>query len=271
MMLCHNIDNLNDLIVRLDCFGNGYIYRGQADSEWKLQSALERAISLSWSHENVKKFEDFSLNQFKSKFSIYDRENTRPASKLSWLSAMQHYGIPTRLLDFTASPYVALYFALENYNPYLKKDISVFAINYDQFRQKSFEYIKKNNNDFNFSIDNLLENQDQIFDKFVDLRSHNIVWITEPEILNVRLDRQAGSFLMSGNRDLRIEDALNLELYKNCSFEKLIISHSLYREIFALLRKMNLNSKSLYGDLDGLARSIRMEMQVYAYSSSIKE
>ena len=37
-----------------------------------------------------------------------------PGDKLGWLAIMQHYGAPTRLLDFTYSPYVALYFALRN-------------------------------------------------------------------------------------------------------------------------------------------------------------
>nr|WP_199897410.1 FRG domain-containing protein [Acetobacter persici] len=268
MMQCRNIDNINDLIQSLDSLENCYIYRGQANAEWPLQSSLERTISSSWSHENVKKFEDFSLKQFKSKFRIYDKENSCPTSKLSWLSAMQHYGVPTRLLDFTSSPYVALYFALESYNPYLGKDISIFAINYEDYLTKSLAHIKKYNSDFKYSLDDLSEKQDLIFDDFVDLRSHNIIWITEPEILNVRLDRQAGSFLMSGNREIKIEDALNLDIYETCSFIKFIIPHSLYREIFALLRKMNLNSKSLYGDLDGLSRSIRMEMQVYAFSSA---
>src|SRR5580704_15740200 len=50
--------------------------------------------------------------------------------KLSWLAAMQHYGAPTRLLDFTYSPYVALYFALRNRNDNeAESDAEVWAIN----------------------------------------------------------------------------------------------------------------------------------------------
>ena len=37
-----------------------------------------------------------------------------PDDKLSSLAIMQHYGAPTRLIDFTFSPHVALFFALRN-------------------------------------------------------------------------------------------------------------------------------------------------------------
>jgi FRG domain len=37
-----------------------------------------------------------------------------PKDDLTWLALMQHYAIPTRLLDFTYSPFVGLYFAIQN-------------------------------------------------------------------------------------------------------------------------------------------------------------
>ena len=94
--------------------------------------------------------------------------------------------------------------------------------------------------------------------------AYDIAWVAEPKQLNARLDRQAGSFLLSGNRSLRIQEVLDSVPYENVEMYKLRISHELYAGIFALLRKMNITSKSLYGDLDGLARSIRMQMQIYS-------
>jgi hypothetical protein len=82
--------------------------------------------------------------------------------------------------------------------------------------------------------------------------------------MNARLDRQSGTFLISGNRANRIEDVLNSSLYSDIVAHKFEIDGALYENIYALLRKMNINSKSLYGNLEGLARSIKMEMQVYS-------
>ena len=61
-----------------------------------------------------------------------------------------------------------------------------------------------------------------------------------------------------------IEDVLSSHLYSSVEKHKLVIPGALVTGIFALLRKMNITSKSLYGDLDGLARSVRMQMQIYA-------
>lgn len=83
-------------------------------------------------------------------------------------------------------------------------------------------------------------------------------------MLNARLDRQAGSFLLSGNRGLRIEDVLSSSLYAQATKYKFVIPANLYTGVFALLRKMNITSKSLYGDLDGLAHAIRMQLQIYS-------
>ncbi len=202
--------------------------------------------------------------QFQSKFHLYDCENVKPESKLAWLSIMQHYGVPTRLLDFTESPYVALYFAMEAYNPLTCADFAIFALDYSAIMDCSIAHISSKDRAFTETRVTVYEKQDKIFDEVVDRFAYDIAWVAEPKQLNARLDRQAGSFLLSGNRSLRIQEVLDSVPYANVEMYKLRISNELYAGIFALLRKMNITSKSLYGDLDGLARSIRMQMQIYS-------
>lgn len=258
------IDSMEGLLTELNSLPNNYIYRGHADAGWVLASTLERVIGSAWSSESVTKFEDYSLNIFKSKFHLYDTENIRPSSTLAWLSIMQHYGVPTRLLDFTESPYVALYFALEGYTPRSKKNVAIFAVDYTAVMEKSVEYISRKDGEFKETRQTVHRKGDEVFDSIVSRFAYDIAWITEPKQVNARLDRQAGSFLVSMNRSLRIADLLSSETYSEVDVRKYDISGELYESIFALLRKMNITSKSLYGDLGGLARSIRMDMQLYA-------
>jgi len=88
--------------------------------------------------------------------------------------------------------------------------------------------------------------------------------LTEPKQVNTRLDREAGCFLLSGNRGKKLAEVLASDIYHGCAFQKLVIHADLHKGVFALLRKMNITSKSIYGDVDGLARSIRMQMQIYS-------
>lgn len=257
------IDSVAELIESINKLSNSFFYRGQADSAWRLESSLERIIGDSWSSGKARTFEDFSIQQFRSKFHLYDRENVQPESRLAWLSIMQHYGVPTRLLDFTESPYVALYFALESYNTQSKRDIALYAFDYSAILDRSIGHIKTKDAGFNETRSTVFDKQDDIFDKVVDRFAYDIAWVAEPKLLNARLDRQVGSFLLSGNRDLRIEEVLASTLYLDAELFKYTIPAELCSGIFALLRKMNITSKSLYGDLDGLARSIRMSMQMY--------
>ena len=256
------IHSISDLPTHFNSVYNPYVYRGHANAEWKLQSSLERTLGERWA--DSKTFEDYSLEKFKAKFHLYDRENIQPDSKLAWLAVMQHHGVPTRLLDFTESPYVALYFALEAYQPSSGTQLAVYALNYTAVMDASISYIRSKDTNFLESRQSVSAKQDSIFDDTVDRFAYDILWVTEPKRHNQRLDRQAGCFLVSGNRAARIEDALYSPRYQSCDCIKFVIDAELYPHIFALLRKMNVNSKTLYGDLDGLSRSLRMEIQVYS-------
>lgn len=258
------IQDSEHLIRSLNELPNNYIYRGHADSSWKLESTLERTIGERWSSEIACRFEDHYLNLFKSKYHIYNGGEHEPKSKLAWLSVMQHYGAPTRLIDFTESPYVALYFALEAYNPLLKNDLAVYAIDYASIMDESLKYISKRDSGFKKSRNEIAGLQDELFDDVVDRFSYEVVWITEPLELNARIDRQSGTFLISGDKEKRIEALLASDMYKNVSVLKFVIPYFIYENIYALLRKMNINAKTIYGDLGGLAKSIKMDMQVHA-------
>ncbi len=258
-----HVNSIDELMRELNSLPNCFVFRGQSDSDWGLQSTLERTLGRKWNARDARKFEDYSLDVFKSKYHIYSGTEHLPKSKLSWLSVMQHYGVPTRLIDFTTSPYIALYFALETYDPLSKKDLSIYCLDYSAIMEKSIEYMKGKDKLFNESRSTIQGQQDSIFEDKVDRYSYDIAWVTEPIELNARIDRQSGTFLISGNLEKKIDSVINSSLYESCQLRKIIIPATLYEGIYVALRKMSINSKSIYGDLSGLAKSIRMELQAY--------
>ncbi len=64
--------------------------------------------------EIVKCLERLVALEFRSRARMHLNAALIPDQKdeFTWLTQMQHYGIPTRLLDFTYSPFAALYFAI---------------------------------------------------------------------------------------------------------------------------------------------------------------
>lgn len=83
---------------------NSLFFRGHADSRWTLKPSLFREQG----------FIEYEHTMFRDIVVRQTIEFSSCISTLDYLVKMQHYGMPTRLLDLTSNPLVALYFACEN-------------------------------------------------------------------------------------------------------------------------------------------------------------
>ena len=116
-----------------------WIYRGQANSEWKISSSFERQI-LPLISEEVTDKEDALRTREKSAIIHFRQwasipKQNEPSTEGEWLALMQHYLVPTRLIDFTEVPLFALGFALED-KTQKEADFAVWAVRRNFYSRK---------------------------------------------------------------------------------------------------------------------------------------
>lgn len=132
------IDSVDDYLEWADERGARWVFRGQREFNWLLQTSLDRVskrnLSDGYDHYPRRRSESQTLTQFKDAIRVSDA----PAQDdlASWLCAMQHHSIPTRLLDWTYSARVSAYFALEK-SPVETDASAVWALDLDWLEQTS--------------------------------------------------------------------------------------------------------------------------------------
>lgn len=122
--------------------GPNWLYRGQANSDWVISSSFEREILLE-SSEKLKQDEKSLYCIEKCAMLNFQRWAELPNKQLTrgeLLALMQHHGVPTRLVDFTEVPLIALGFALEDKSQEEFK-FAVWAVLRDSF---NCEYAREN-------------------------------------------------------------------------------------------------------------------------------
>ena len=237
----------------------GWAFRGQCDANWDLESSLTRRLKEYVSSERWQEQEGRAIRVFKRKAHYFLNDKSALDDDFRCLALMQHHGAPTRLLDFTKSPYVASYFALHS----CTAPAAVYAVNTPAlWRQATPPGSPQLTRE---AIDP--RNTGQL-DKYYLSNRYPVVWPGEPWSMDRRIVAQAGTFMLPGRIDVSVEELLNDYDHTKPLLAKIIIPQEIRAEAMAALYRMNISHATLFPDLDGLARSISYELEASWIGSS---
>lgn len=126
-----------------------FIFRGHASSHWRLQPTLDRLSGLSFTSDQERRdYLGFLIAEFRKNVyglatpaDLPEQDTDDPEEyAILWEFLGRHHGLPTTILDWTESPYVAAYFALEPLND--AEFASVWVLTRSLFDWKKIESVK---------------------------------------------------------------------------------------------------------------------------------
>ena len=261
---------ISDVIERRDPFNGMFqVYRGVVDYDHSLTPSILR--------EDGPAGQEHSL--IRMVMAAYPSEFISDNTALDVLVRMQHFSIPTRLLDVTLNPLVALYFATADYKDPHRKDGAVVICNVRR------EYIKYFDSDtvsclsnyakldsemkkdieleavmsggdlcaFNESAStkrllHLIRQEKHGFDPEINPDHIDRVYLVKPKMNNNRILAQSGAFFIFGSRKTISEpnDVVGI-------FDRVVIPRAAKEEIQSQLSVINVNKKSLFPDIESSA------------------
>jgi FRG domain len=234
-----------------------WVYRGQREVGWKLLTSLDRCLLRYETDQRNRVLVEAELQrEFRRTYHQYAVHIPRDDSILEWLSLMQHYGAPTRLLDFSYSIWVAAYFALESADG----DACIWAINASWTLDETIKSLQSiGKSDAPRLAERFYEKHESLAeDLFFKSPFVDSVCVVNPFRLNDRLRTQKGVFLIAGNVLETFENNLkSLRGYDDSrNIVQIVLPKQMRRQAIEALFEMNISRTSLFPGLDGFAQSL---------------
>jgi hypothetical protein len=255
-----------------------YAFRGQASVDWGLATHIQRAalrgdVDLA----DLDRLEAWILHEFRRRAHHFIDDPPGQEDLLDWLALIQHHGGPTRLLDFTYAFYAAAFFAVDT----AEADAAIWAIDLQSLAEAAtpragFPFVPFDRRD---RITLHTEFCRACLDKPME---STFVLDVEPFRMNPRMADQQGLFLFPTVVTAPFEDTLFATFGVDASavkgenpsytaddrtawphVAKIILPHHLHGTAIDDLHTMNVSAVSLFGGLDGLARSMNRFMRPF--------
>lgn len=252
----HEVMSLNGFIQiveeRLAADSAALWFRGCGNAAYSLLPTLYRHPSVERVEELID-LEGKLLNRFKQRSIPYHSRSF--TSKSDCLFFMQHYGVPTRLLDWTENPYVGMYFALTSalrQGDRVLSDCAVWMLDpilLNKFSLRHMQY-----------PGHILSNDDKevqgYFEDDVDLMNEMPVAIYGSHNSH-RIVAQRGVFTIFGKSRKGLQDYSLGENMPVGMLTKMLIKAEHVEAMLASLISIGYTDSVVFPDLDGLSKEIK--------------
>lgn len=223
--------------------------RGQSKDYPLLPSALrvDQNGNRKYSKRVIRNF----LEQFKINSYQYMETPWAIKNEIEWMLYAQHYGIPTRLMDFTTSHVISLLFAVEkSFQDDAEENAVVYFLNPTKLNAKN----KQQSQIINISGEATINSE-----------GHDGPFVVQGRKINSRVNAQKGLFVIFQDDD----QPLN-ECYDEDILRKLTINGEDKRNILSSLYSMGICFTSIYPELGSIAKDILLQQDIIDLSREDK-
>ena len=227
---------------KLERFRPKYAFRGLSDASYRLETRLIRLGGAYAELERhlLRNFRKYAHRDFLDSDSVWH-----------WMAVAQHYGLPTRFLDWTHSPYVALHFATSDIDKF-DCDGCIWAVNYAKAHlmlPHEFKRVLMGEGASVFTVEMLSKAVTSL--DALDTFGHRLTLFVEPPSLDERIVNQFALFSLVSDPAAVLDDWLtgHPDLWW-----RIIIPAHLKWEIRDKLDQANITERVLFPGLDGLSR-----------------
>jgi len=212
------------------------IYRGHSDITWNISPTICRK---GYPPDILKQSEKEIIDEYRLRLGLSDWPD------INLLAYARHHGAPTRLVDWSQNPLIALWFAVEDKN-------------YDKIDGKVFQFLPHQSNDqvcvaLQFKLDNA-EN----------CKCGRRIHLFQCPPVTERARNQKSIFTITSFEDNSFMQPLN-EIVTNTPKEALRsfrIDSSMKKKLRVLLGDLHLDAYSIYGGADGLGKAIDLKFDI---------
>jgi len=269
----HKLIELGNALTNLSSLNalrQPYFFRGQANSDWRLEPKIYRLVK-GIQKEWALRIEFDSIRYFKQQAHLFLSPQLIPKDNDigAWLALMQQYSAPTRMLDWTTSFYIALYFVVNDEPLDREGALWFFEI------RKLLKWMLRYKGLSDSQLNNILSNEKKFVDFSLNKAQPRIDGY-ESDIKSERMVPQQSVFTYCETLFCDHADLIGHALWdlfrqgeKTFLLTKILVSAESKKRLREHLNKLNLTASTLFPGIDGVGRAIseiiRVQCEVFHY------